>query len=72
VIKKKHNVITYHCAPEAIAAKVTKVGYIDGKENVADILTKPTNGPTSWKHIKAVVRLKCSPVFLKGEYQKFS
>ena len=56
MIKKKHNAITYHCAPEAIAAKVTKVGYIDGKENVADILTKPTNGPTVRKHIKAVIK----------------
>jgi hypothetical protein len=34
--------------------KVATVYHIEGKENVADILTKPTDGPTFRKHVKAV------------------
>ena len=34
--------------------KVATVYHIERKENVADILTKPTDGPTFRKHVKAV------------------
>ena len=53
-LKKKHNAIAYHRVREAVAAKVATVYHIEGKENVADILTKPTDGPTFRKHVKAV------------------
>ena len=53
-LKKKHNAIAYHQVREAVVAKVATVNHIEGKENVADILTKPTDGPTFRKHVKAV------------------
>ena len=40
---------------EAVAAKAIKVQHINGKENVADILTKATDGPAFRKNLKAVL-----------------
>jgi hypothetical protein len=40
VLKKKHNVNSYHCVREAIAAKVVRFAYVKIDENVSDILTK--------------------------------
>ena len=55
-LKKKHNAIAYHRVREAVAAGLIKVQHINGKENVADILTnKATDGPTFRKHLKAVL-----------------
>ena len=57
-LKKKHNAIAYHRVREAVAANVVKVNHVEGKENIADILTKPTDGPTFRKHMKAcLIRL---------------
>ena len=52
-LKKKHNAIAYHRVREAVAAKIARVYHIDGKENMADILTMATDGPTFRKHMKA-------------------
>jgi hypothetical protein len=41
ILKKKHNVIVYHCIRKAIAAKVLRFAYIRSEENASDILTKP-------------------------------
>ena len=38
--------IAYHRVREAVAAKIARVSHIEGKENIADILTKATDGPT--------------------------
>jgi len=43
-LKKKHNAINYHRAREAQAAGHVRVAWIDGKENLADALTKVTVG----------------------------
>jgi phosphatidylserine decarboxylase len=51
-LKKKYNAIAYHRVHEAVAAKIIKVNHIDGKANIADILTKATDGATFKKHIK--------------------
>ena len=51
-LKKKHNAIAYHRVREAVAAKIINVNHISGTDNVADILTKPTLGPTFRKHVK--------------------
>jgi hypothetical protein len=51
-LKKKHNAIAYHRVRETVAAKVIKVNHIDGKANLADILTKPTDGTTFKKHVE--------------------
>ncbi len=39
-LKKKHNAINYHRAREAQAAGHIRVAWIDGKDNLADVLTK--------------------------------
>jgi len=52
-LKKKHNAISYHRVREAVAAGIARVYHIDGKDNMADILTKATDGPTFRKHMKA-------------------
>jgi hypothetical protein len=51
-LKKKHNAIAYHRVRETVAAKVIKVNHIDGKKNLADILTKATDGITFKKHVE--------------------
>jgi hypothetical protein len=43
-LKKKHNAINYHNAREAQAAGHIQVAWIDGKESLADALTKVTVG----------------------------
>ena len=40
-LKKKHNVIAYHRAREAVAAGMIRVAKEDGRTNLADVLTKP-------------------------------
>jgi len=54
-LKKKHNALAYHRVREAVAAGIVKVSHIPGAENVADILTKPTDGPTFRKHLKSML-----------------
>jgi len=54
-LKKKHNALAYHWVREAVAAGIVKVSHIAGTENVVDILTKPTDGPTSRKHLKSIL-----------------
>ena len=52
-LKKKHDAIAYHRVREAVAAKIARMSHIEGKENIADILTKATDGPAFRKHVKA-------------------
>jgi len=54
-LMKKHNALAYHRVREAVAAGIVKVSHIAGTENVADILTKPTDGPTFRKHLKSTL-----------------
>ena len=51
-LKKKHNAIAYHRVRESVAAHVIKVNHIDGKANIADILTKATDGITFKRHVE--------------------
>lgn len=45
VLKKKHNAIAYHRTREAIAAKIIRIAWEDGRFNLSDILTKLLDGP---------------------------
>ena len=54
-LKKKHNALAYHQVREAVAAGIVKVSHIAGTENVVDIMTKPTAGPTFRKHLKSTL-----------------
>lgn len=40
-LQKKHNAVCYHRVREAIAMKMIRVCWIDGKYNLADLFTKP-------------------------------
>jgi len=42
VLNKRHNAICYHRVREAQAAGVIRVGWIEGKNNIADLFTKTT------------------------------
>ena len=42
VLNKRHNAICYHRVREAQAAGVIRVGWIEGKFNIADLFTKTT------------------------------
>ncbi len=42
VLKKRHNAIFYNRVRETQAAGVIRVGWIEGKENVANLFTKTT------------------------------
>ena len=44
-LKKKHNAIAYHRIRECVAAGIIKLGHVNTDENVADVCTKPLNGP---------------------------
>ena len=39
-LKKKHNQICFHRVREAVAAGICKVGFVNGDDNLADLLTK--------------------------------
>ena len=43
-LKRKHNSICYHLVREAVAARKMVVFKVDGKENLADLLTKSVPG----------------------------
>ena len=42
VLNKRHNAICYHRVREAQAADTIRVGWIEGKDNLADLFTKTT------------------------------
>jgi len=48
--------MAYHRAREVVAAKVVSIHHIPGKDNVADILTKATDGPTFRHHVKSILK----------------
>ena len=42
VLSKRHNAICYHRVREAHAAGIIRIGWIEGKYNIADLFTKTT------------------------------
>ena len=43
-LQKQHTTISFHWVRECVAAKIVKPHKIDGKDNFADIFTKPVDG----------------------------
>ena len=39
-LNKKHNSLAYHYTRWSVAAGIIRVGWVDGKENLADVYTK--------------------------------
>ena len=48
-LKKRHNALAYHKLRECVAADIIHIFHVPGKNNIADILTKPVDG-TTFKH----------------------
>jgi antitoxin component of RelBE/YafQ-DinJ toxin-antitoxin module len=55
MLKKKHNAIAYHWIREAVAARIVDICHTAGTENIADIFSKPTDGPTFRRHLKSTL-----------------
>ena len=51
-LKKKHNSVAYHKCREAVAAGIIRTGHIEGKKNLADILTKPKTPSEHYELLK--------------------
>jgi len=49
-LKKRHNALAYHKIRECVAAGVIRIYHVDGKHNVADLLTKPLPGDVFRRH----------------------
>ena len=49
-LQKKHTAISFHRVRECVAAKIIEPHKIDGKDNFADIFTKPVDGTTFKYH----------------------
>jgi len=43
-LAKMRMAIAFHCVQECVAAKIISLYYIEGKDNFADIFTKPVDG----------------------------
>ena len=54
-LNKCHNALSYHCVHEAIAAKILGFFHIDGKENLADVLSKHGGFQQFWPLIKPLL-----------------
>ena len=50
-LQKKYTAISFHRVRECVAAKIIEPHKIDGKDNVADIFTKPVDGTTFKYHV---------------------
>jgi len=49
-LKKRHNALSYHKIRECVAAGVIRLFHVDGKQNIADIFTKPLPGDVFRHH----------------------
>jgi len=49
-LKKRHNALAYHKLRECVAAGIIRIFHVDGKSNIADILTKPVAGDVFRRH----------------------
>ena len=54
MLSKRHLALSYHRVHEAIAAKIIKFCHVDGKKNVADVMTKFLARPIFWPLIELV------------------
>ena len=52
---KKHNAIACHHTREAVAAKIVRIAWEDGRFNIADVLTKLLAGPKLQQLVSCVL-----------------
>ena len=66
VLRKRHNTICDRSVGEAQAAGIIRVGWIEGKYNIADLLTKTTLA-TNQKHFITTGIFKNNVAVIKDE-----
>ena len=54
-LKKKSNAIAYHLVREGVARDEWRTAYVNTHDNLADLLTKPLNGPKRVKFVRMVL-----------------
>ena len=63
VLNKRHNAICYHRVREAQAAGTIRVGWIEGKDNVADLFTKTTlSNETKRAFVQSIFNNRVTPL----------
>ena len=55
VLKKRHNMLSYHRVREAIVAGILTFHHINGKDNPADILSKHWAFPDVWPVLRPIL-----------------
>ena len=55
-LKKKSNAIAYHFVREGVARDEWRTAYVSSDDNVADMLTKPLNGPKQVKFVQMILQ----------------
>ena len=70
-LKKKHLACSYHRIREAIAGNILSYGHVPTDKNVADMLSKPLEGPLLYSHLQAyILRKSKASSFEEDDNQK--
>ena len=67
----KHLEVDYHFTREKILRKQLQIGFVSGRDNFADIFTKPLPAPLFWFH-RAKLLDDSSPINLRGDVEHSS
>ena len=54
-LKKKSNAIAYHFVREGVARDEWRTAYVSSEWNLADLFTKPLNGPRRAKLVRMIL-----------------
>ena len=54
-LHERHNALSYHRTREAVAAGITRLHYIPGDDNPADILSKHWDYASIWSQLKPIL-----------------
>ena len=68
-LKKKHQYVCFNLCREAVASRICKIGFLPGKENPSDIMTKAVGPQSIYKFCTSVQYRRVSSVTDKGELQ---
>ena len=65
LLKKKHNLVAFHKACEAVAAGIVGLGHVDSMENASDILTKSL-GPSDYYRLTEPILFNSFKILFEG------
>ena len=69
--RTKHLEVDYHFTREKVLRKQLQIGFVSGRDNFADIFTKPLPAPLFWFH-RAKLLDDSSPINLRGDVEHSS